>query len=50
LVLAGVAHGVAYATSQSHEVRATCYTFGSLMTAYMAVHVIVAAISSGTLI
>jgi glutathione S-transferase len=49
-VLARIAHGFAYATAQSHEVRATCYTIGSLMTAYMAVHVLVAAIGSGTLI
>ena len=48
-VLARAAHAIAYATAQSHEVRATCYTIGSLMTAYMAVHVIVRAIGSGTL-
>ena len=48
-VLARIAHGFAYATAQSHEVRATCYTIGSLMTAYMGVHVIYVAFASGTL-
>ena len=48
-VLARVAHGIAYATAQSHEVRATLYTIGSVMTAYMAVHVVVATIATGTL-
>jgi uncharacterized MAPEG superfamily protein len=48
-VLARIAHGFAYATAQSHEVRATCYTIGSLMTAYMAGHVVVVTIASGSL-
>lgn len=48
-VLARLAHGFAYATAQSHEVRATFYTVGSLMTAYMAVHVLVVALASGAL-
>ena len=48
-VLARVAHAFAYATAQNHEVRATFYTIGSLMTAYMAAHVVVVALASGTL-
>lgn len=40
-VAARLAHGVAYATKQSHEVRATFYTIGSLIVIYMAVHVLV---------
>jgi len=48
-VLARIAHGFAYATAQSHEIRATFYTVGSLMTAYMAVHVVVVTIASGNL-
>jgi glutathione S-transferase len=48
-VLARIAHGFAYATAQSHEVRATFYTIGSLMTAYMAVHVVAVTIASGNL-
>jgi uncharacterized MAPEG superfamily protein len=48
-VLARIAHGIAYATAQSHEMRATFYTVGSLMTAYMAVHTIVVTVASGTL-
>jgi len=48
-VLARIAHGIAYATAQSHEMRATFYTIGSLMTAYMAVHTIVVTVASGTL-
>ncbi|WP_420568381.1 MAPEG family protein [Thalassovita sp.] len=37
-VLARAAHFVAYATKQTHEVRATFYTIGSLIVIYMAVH------------
>ena len=37
-VLARAAHFVAYATKQSHEVRATFYTIGSLIVIYMAAH------------
>ncbi|MGN6486329.1 MAG: MAPEG family protein [Devosia sp.] len=48
-VLARIAHGLAYATAQSHEMRATFYTIGSLMTAYMALHALVAAVASGNL-
>jgi len=37
-VLARTAHFVAYTTKQSHEVRATFYTVGSLIVIYMAIH------------
>ncbi|WP_170603657.1 MAPEG family protein [Ruegeria arenilitoris] len=37
-VAARLAHFVAYATEQSHEVRATFYTVGSVIVIYMAVH------------
>ena len=37
---ARLAHAVAYATKQIHEVRATFYTIGSLIVIYMAVHVL----------
>jgi len=39
-VAARAAHFVAYATSRSHEVRATFYTIGSLIVIYMAAHVL----------
>ncbi len=39
-VLARLAHFMAYATKQSHEVRATFYTIGSLIVIYMAAHVL----------
>jgi len=39
-VLARLAHFVAYASKQSHEVRATYYTIGSLIVIYMAAHVL----------
>ncbi len=45
-VLARGAHAIAYATKQSHEVRATFYTIGSLIVIYMAVHVLVVALGS----
>lgn len=48
-VLARAAHAVAYATAQSHEVRATFYTVGSLIVIYMAGHVAVVALTSGAL-
>lgn len=48
-VLARAAHAVAYATAQSHEVRSVFYTIGSLSVIYMAVHVLVAALTSGVL-
>ena len=38
-------HSLAYATKQSHEVRATLYTIGSVIVIVMAVYVLVAAIS-----
>ncbi len=39
-VLARMAHFVAYATKQIHEVRATFYTIGSGLVIYMALHVL----------
>ncbi len=44
-VLARLCHAVAYATKQTHEVRATFYTIGSLIVIYMALHVLVIAAS-----
>lgn len=44
-VLARAFHTLAYATRQSHEVRATFYTIGSLAVIYMAVHVLVFAVT-----
>ncbi|GGA33734.1 MAPEG family protein [Neptunicoccus cionae] len=41
-VTARAAHFVAYATRQTHEVRATCYTIGSLIVIYMALHALIA--------
>jgi uncharacterized MAPEG superfamily protein len=38
--LARLAHAVAYLTKQSHEVRATFYTFGSLIVIFMAAYVL----------
>jgi len=43
-VLARLCHAVAYATKQTHEIRATFYTIGSLIVAYMAIHVLVAVV------
>lgn len=42
---ARAAHALAYATKQSHEVRATFYTLGSGAVIAMAVYVLVAALS-----
>ena len=44
LVVARLAHTVAYATKQSHEVRATLYTIGSAVVIIMAAYVLVAAV------
>ena len=41
---ARLVHALAYATAQSHEVRATLYTIGSAVVIVMAVYVLVAAI------
>ncbi|WP_425412290.1 MAPEG family protein [Neptunicoccus sediminis] len=41
-VAARAAHFVAYASRQTHEVRATFYTIGSLIVIYMALHVLFA--------
>jgi len=43
-VIARLVHTVVYATGQSHEVRATPYTIGSLIVIYMALHVLVVAV------
>lgn len=37
-VLARAAHAIAYATKQSHEMRANLYSIGSLIVIYMALH------------
>ena len=42
-VAARAAHAVAYGTAQSHEVRATFYTVGSLIVMAMAVYALVVA-------
>ena len=39
-VLARLAHFVAYATKQTHEVRATFYTIGSFVVMFMAIYVL----------
>jgi len=39
-VLARLAHFIAYSTRQTHEVRATFYTIGSVIVIYMAGHVL----------
>ncbi|MEJ2375113.1 MAG: MAPEG family protein [Pseudolabrys sp.] len=44
LVGARLVHTVAYATKQTHEVRATLYTIGSLVVIIMALYVLAAAI------
>jgi uncharacterized MAPEG superfamily protein len=43
-VLARLAHTLAYATKQSHEVRATFYTIGSVAVIVMALYVLGAAL------
>ncbi len=47
-VIARALHAWAYATAQSHEVRSTFYTFGSLSVMYMAGHVLVVALMRGS--
>lgn len=42
---ARLAHTIAYATKQSHELRATFYTIGSVAVIVMAIYVILAVIS-----
>ncbi len=44
-VAARIAHFFAYATEQSHEVRATFYTVGSVIVIYMAVHTLWSALT-----
>jgi uncharacterized MAPEG superfamily protein len=44
-VIARVLHTAAYLSKQRHEVRATLFTIGSLVVVYMAIHVLVVAIS-----
>jgi len=46
-VVARALHTWAYATAQSHEVRSTFYTFGSLAVMYMAGHVLVVTVLHG---
>ena len=41
---ARLAHTAAYATKQTHEVRATFYTIGSVVVVVMAVYVLIAAL------
>lgn len=41
-VAARVAHALAYATKQTHDVRATFYTIGSLIVIFMALYVLLA--------
>ena len=48
-VVARAGHFWAYGTAQSHEVRSTFYTFGSLIVIYMAIHVVVIALTRGVL-
>lgn len=48
-VLARAGHSVAYATAQSHEIRASFYTIGSLIVVYMALHALVLALAAGAL-
>ena len=44
-VCARLAHTAAYATKQSHEIRATLYTVGSVAVMVMAVYILAAAVS-----
>ncbi len=44
-VAARLLHAIAYATKQSHEVRATFYSIGSLIVIYMALYTLVAVAS-----
>jgi uncharacterized MAPEG superfamily protein len=46
-VLTRLAHAIAYATKQTHEVRATFYTVGSLVVIFMALYVVIAALFLG---
>lgn len=41
---ARLAHSLAYATKQTHEVRATLYTIGSVIVIFMAVYALAAAV------
>lgn len=43
-VAARAAHALAYGTAQSHEVRATFYTIGSLIVMAMAVYALIAVV------
>ncbi|MZR31962.1 MAPEG family protein [Sneathiella litorea] len=40
-VVVRLLHAVAYATKQSHEMRATFYSIGSVIVIYLAIHVLV---------
>lgn len=48
-VAARLAHFWAYASSKSHEVRATFYTIGSLIVIYMAIHALWVAVAGSWL-
>lgn len=43
-VVARLVHTLAYATAQSHEIRATLYTIGSLVVIVMAIYALAAAV------
>jgi len=43
-VAARLAHTIAYSTAQSHEVRATFYSIGSLIVVVMAIWVLAVAV------
>lgn len=44
-VISRLLHAIAYATKQTHEMRATFYTIGSVIVIYLAIHVLVVAIA-----
>jgi uncharacterized MAPEG superfamily protein len=46
-VAARLLHAVAYGTKQSHEVRATFYTVGSVIVMYMALHSLFVLVDTG---
>ncbi len=48
-VLARAGHAWAYGTAQSHEVRSTFYTVGSLIVIYLVGHVLFVALTQGAL-
>lgn len=44
-VVSRLAHFIAYFTAQTHDVRATCWTVGSLILIYLTLHTLVFALS-----